>query len=109
MYRETWLRKSAWGLSFVLGQASSLLGLTFALVWLFAFVVLVPPKLSGWASGPRGTLPVEPPVIGLALGALGLLLARASRGPVARYSVAGLLFNAVPLALALLVLALRAL
>ena len=47
-------------------------------------------------------LPIEPPLIGLAIGALGLLVARWSREPVARYSVAGMFFNALSLVLSIL-------
>ncbi len=75
---------------------------------MFAFAVLMPPKVVYWTTAPRAILPVEPPLIGLILGALGLWLARWSRGPVAGYAIAGLLFNAVPLVLALVLLALRA-
>jgi hypothetical protein len=47
-------------------------------------------------------LPVEPPLIGLGLGLIGLLAARWSHEPVARFSVAGLIFSALSLTLAIL-------
>jgi hypothetical protein len=47
-------------------------------------------------------LPIGPPLIGLALGAVGLLAARWSHEPVARFSVMGLLFSALSLVLAIL-------
>jgi len=84
-----------------------LMGVMVALGWMFAFVLIVPQKSVGWAAGPQTLLPVEPPLIGMALGALGLALAVRYRQPVARYSVAGLLVNAVPLVLAIVLLYLR--
>ena len=45
--------------------------------------------------------------IGLALGGLGLLLALWHHQPIARYAVAGLILNAVPLLLAAILLVLR--
>jgi len=100
--------KLAWGFSFLLGQASALLGLAVAIGWLFAFALIMSPKGMMWTTHPGLTLPMEPPLIGLLLGAFGLLLARWSRQPVARYSVAGLIFNAVPLVLAIIILLVRA-
>src|SRR3954465_14580634 len=91
--------KPARFVSLLLGQASVLLGLMLALGWAFAFVLIVPQKSVGWAAGPQSLLPIEPPLIGLALGTVGLLLARRSHQPVARFSVAGLVPNAVPLIL----------
>jgi hypothetical protein len=78
-----------------------------ALGWAFAFVLIVPQKSVGWAAGPSSQLPIEPPLIGLALGAAGLFLALRYRQPVARFSVAGLLINLVPLILAVALLLLR--
>ena len=99
--------KMAWGLSFLLGHASALLGLALTISWSFAFAYLTLPVMMGWAARPTDVLPIEPPVIGLALGGIGLLIARVGEQPVARYSVAGLALNAVPLVLALVLLALR--
>jgi hypothetical protein len=100
------LNRAAGSLSFLLGQASVLLGLMLALGWLFAFAVVLP-KANGWASAPQSMLPIEPPLIGLAIGAVALWLAQWSREPIARYAVAGMIFNAIPLALALLLIVLR--
>ena len=99
--------KAAWGLSLLLGQASALLGMMLTLGYLFAFALVLPNKAAHWSSGPQGSLDIEPPLIGLALGALGLLIARCGRVRVARFSVAGLILNALPLALALFLLAIR--
>ena len=57
-------------------------------------------------TGPRILLPVEPPIIGMSLGTLGYLLPRGTLPPVTRYAVAGLIFNALPLALAVVLIAL---
>jgi hypothetical protein len=97
---------AAWYLSFLLGQASVLLGLMLAVGWMFAFALILP-KGNGWGTAPHAMLPIEPPLIGLALGAVGLWLARWSREPIARYAVAGLIFNAIPLALVLLLAVLQ--
>ena len=108
MFLERILNKMAWGLSLLLGQASAILGLVITVGWTFAFVMALPNKAGHWASGPHALLPIGPPLIGLALGGLGLLIARWGRVPIARFSVAGLILNTLPLALALLLLALRA-
>jgi uncharacterized protein YacL len=68
---------------------------------LFAFAVVLP-RAHGWATAQRVMLPIVPPLIGLALGAVALWIARWSQEPIARYAVAGLIFNAIPLVLALL-------
>jgi hypothetical protein len=100
------LRKNtAWGLSFVLGQASAWMGIVVALVWGLTFAIVLPQRGNGWAVGPHLALPLWPPLIGLTLGGFGLLLGLESDRPVVRFSVAGLVFNAIALALALLLLA----
>jgi len=104
MRHDRLIPKTAFFFSLVLGQASLLLGLMLALGWAFAFVLIVPQKAGGWGTAAHAGLPFEPPLIGLALGCLGFLIARYSRQPVARYSVAGLIFNTVPLVLAILLL-----
>jgi hypothetical protein len=86
----------------LLGQASLLFGIMLALVWTLAFALLMPTKAGAWMTGHGIGLPIGPPLIGLAIGTLGLLVARWSREPIARYSVAGMLFNALSLALAVL-------
>lgn len=90
------LTNTTWGLSFLLGQASMLLGLMLTLGWTFAFAVILEQK-----SGPPLFLPIVPPVIGLAMGGAGLKLAQGTQPSIAKYSVAGLVFNALPLALAI--------
>ncbi len=97
---ERWRDQTGWYVSLLLGQASALLGLMIMLGWMLAFVLVVPQKAVGWAAGPRLMLPFEPPLIGLMLGALGLAAARLTHQPIARFSIAGLVFNAIPLALA---------
>src|SRR6185503_16351582 len=104
MRTERLVPKTAWFVSLLLGHASVLLGLMLALGWAFAFVLIVPQKSVSWAAGPQSLLPVEPPLIGLALGSVGLALALKYRQPVARFSVAGLVLNAVPLFLAVVLL-----
>lgn len=104
MRSDRMIPKAVFFCSLLLGQASVLLGLMLALGWAFAFALLVTEKTGGWSAA----LPVEPPLIGLALGCVGLALARWFHQPVARFSVAGLILNAVPLLLAVLLIALRA-
>lgn len=107
MRTERLMPKAAWFFSLLLGQASVLLGLMVALGWAFAFALLVPQHGAGWVVGSRASLPIEPPLIGLALGGFGLLFAQRGHLPVARYSVAGMILNAVALVLALILLLLR--
>ena len=109
MRTERLILKTAWFFSLLLGQASVLLGLMVALGWAFAFVLLLPQHGAGWVIGSHASLPFEPPLIGLALGGLGLLLAQCGHQPdqLARFAVAGLILNAVPLVLALILLLLR--
>ncbi|MDR3637552.1 MAG: hypothetical protein P4L84_27350 [Isosphaeraceae bacterium] len=91
--------RTAWGLSFLLGRASVLLGVTVALAWICAFTAIIARQ-----AGPRLVLPVEPPLIGLGLGLAGWLIARSARQPIGRYALAGVLFNALPLILAALLI-----
>ncbi|WP_406695550.1 hypothetical protein V5E97_31505 [Singulisphaera sp. Ch08] len=107
MRTDRLIPKAAWLFSLLLGQASLLLGLMVALGWAFAFALLIPQKGAGWVIGSHASLPIEPPLIGLALGGLGLLLAPCGHQPVARYSVAGLILNTVPLVLALILIFFR--
>src|SRR4051812_1574895 len=86
MRTERWIPRTAWLASLMLGHASLLLGLMIALGWAFAFVLIVPQKATGWAAGPQALLPIEPPLIGLALGVAGLMVAVRYRQPVARFS-----------------------
>jgi len=81
---------------------SLLFGMMVALSWGLAFAVFLPTKANSWMTGQGVSLPIEPPLIGLAIGALGLLAARWSREPIARFSVAGMIFNALSLVLAIL-------
>jgi len=92
----------AWLLALLLGYSSLLFGMMVALGWALAFTLAVPTKAHAWMTGRGLALPVEPPLIGLALGLLGLLAARWSREPVARFSVAGIVFSGLSLALAIL-------
>jgi hypothetical protein len=96
------LTRAAWWLALLLGQASLLFGAMIALAWTLAFALLLPTKADAWMTGQGAGLLVEPPLIGLAVGALGLLVARWSREPIARFSVAGLVFNGLSLVLAVL-------
>ena len=94
--------RAAWWLALLLGQASLLFGVMIALAWTLAFALFLPTKAHAWMTGQGAGLLIEPPLIGLAIGALGLLVARWSREPVARFSVAGMVFNALSLVLAVL-------
>lgn len=107
MRAERLIPNTAWFFSLLLGQASILLGLMVALGWAFAFTLIVPQRAVGWASGAHGALPIEPPLIGLALGGVGLLLSRYCGEPIARFSVAGMILNTLPLILALILLFMR--
>ena len=98
-----------------LGMTSVLLGTILALTWGFAFVVITAHLEFHHGVGlnlPAGQplrLPIEPPLVGLAFGGLGWLIARLSRQPVACPSIAGLVANTVPLVLAILLLVLHSL
>jgi hypothetical protein len=92
---------AAWWVALLLGQASLLFGMMIALGWTLAFALILPQKGNAWMRGGMG-LPIEPPLIGLSIGALGFIVARWSRQPVARFSVAGMIFSALSLALAIL-------
>jgi hypothetical protein len=94
--------RAAWGLALLFGHASLLFGMMVALGWTLAFALILSPHRGAWTDGTHPSLLIHPPLIGLAIGAIGLILARWSGEPVARYSVAGLIFNALSLALALL-------
>ena len=108
MRTDRWLSQTAWCLSFLLSQASVLLGLAFTVGWTLAFTLLLPSRAVGWATRPEVMLPIQPPLIGLVLGGLGLLIARFGEQKIAGYAVAGLVFNAVPLVLALTLIVFRA-
>jgi hypothetical protein len=87
-------------LAFLLGQASALWGLVLAPAYWLGFAVLLPHGRHG-ASATGLALPMLWPVVGLALGGLGLLLSRHSRARVAGLAVAGLVLNAMAPALAM--------
>jgi hypothetical protein len=98
-----------------LGMASVLLGSALALTWGLAFVLIAAHVEFQHATAPNGPageplgLPIEPPLAGLALGGLGWLIGRLSREPVAWPSLAGLVANAIPLILALVLVAIHSL
>ena len=96
---------TAWWLALLLGQASLVFGIMVALGWALAFALILPHRASVLSTGPQLGLPVGPPLIGLAIGALGLMISRWSRQPIARFSIAGMAFNALSLALAALSIA----
>jgi hypothetical protein len=102
MRTQRFMGRAAWLTALLLGQTSMLLGVMLALGWTLAFALIMPTKSHAWMTGRGLGLPIEPPLIGLALGTLGLLVSRWSREPVARFSVAGMIFNALSLALAIL-------
>jgi hypothetical protein len=96
------LTRAAWWVALLLGQASLLFGVMIALAWTLAFALVMPTAANAWMTGHGVGLLIQPPLIGLAIGALGLLVARWSHEPVARFSVAGMLFNSLSLLLAVL-------
>jgi hypothetical protein len=91
-----------WMLALLLGHTALIFGMVLALSWTLAFALIVPTKANAWMTGRGLALPIEPPLIGLGLALIGLLAARWSHEPVARFSVAGLIFSALSLTLALL-------
>jgi hypothetical protein len=105
MREQRLVTKAAWWAALLLGQASLVFGMMIALGWTLAFALILPHRGTPLIAGPRLGLPVEPPLIGLAIGALGLVIARWSRQPIARFSIAGMIFNALSLALAFLSIA----
>ena len=96
---------SALWVALLLGQASLLFGMMVTLGWCLAFALILPHRGSALMTGPRLGLPLEPPLIGLAIGVLGLVVSRWSRQPVARFYVMGMIFNALSLLLAILSIA----
>jgi hypothetical protein len=94
--------RAAWWLALLLGQTSLVFGFMVALGWMLAFTLIVPTKAHAWMTGQGLALPVEAPLIGLGLGILGLLVGRLSCEPVARFSVAGIVFSVLALVLAVL-------
>src|SRR5262249_39119901 len=96
------VNRTAWFLGLLLGQTSLLFGLMVALGWLLAFPLIVPTKADAWMTGRGLALPIAPPLIGLVLGLLGLIASRRSHEPIARFSVAGMIFSSVALILAAL-------
>jgi hypothetical protein len=86
----------------MLGYTSFLFGMMVALGWTLGFALVVPTKAHAWMTGQGVALPIEPPLISLGLGVVSLLVARLTREPVARYSVAGMVFSGLALVLALL-------
>jgi hypothetical protein len=96
--------KPVWNLArivaFFLGQASILWGLMVALAYNIGFAFLLPHVRRYGASATLTSLPLELPLIGLGLGALALVIARAGRQPGAGYAIAGVAINTVPLLLA---------
>jgi hypothetical protein len=107
MRTERLLKTSAWCCSLLLGHASILLGLMLTLGWGLATVLALPTTAQSWSAGPRLILPVEPPLIGLLLGATGLAIAWRNCLAIRRYAVAGLAINLMPLAFALVLLWLK--
>ncbi len=92
----------AWSLALMLGYTSLLFGMMVALGWTVGFALAVPSKAHAWMTGQGRALPIEPPLIGLGLGAVGRLVARLAREPVARFAVAGMVFSGLALVLAML-------
>jgi hypothetical protein len=88
----------------VLGQASMCMGAVVALVWSVLFVLIVRHVGVFRGEGPPMALPIEPPIIGLSLGILGLGVAQAGRQPSTGTAIVGLALNAVALALAVALL-----
>lgn len=101
MRMERIAHQSAWWFALLLGQASAILGLMIGLGWTLAFGLILSSRLGVGTAGVSYTLPFGPPLIGMAIGALALMIARWSCEPISRFAIAGLVFNAIPLALAI--------
>jgi hypothetical protein len=91
-------------LAFLLGQAALLWGVVLAPAYWLGFALLAP---QGGRSVTGLDLSPVPPVIGLAMALVALRLARAGWKPGAGLSVAGIVLNAVALAIAIALLLLR--
>lgn len=94
--------------SYMLGQASAMFGILLSLMWGFAFVLILA-RLEYSQAHTNGlggsgiesiTLPVEPALFGLALGGLGLLIARWKGYTTPLPVLIGLVANCLPLAMA---------
>lgn len=82
------------------------MGFVLALSWAVLFSLMAR-HIGAYQAGSGGAmrLPIEPPLVGLALALLGLLFAQVGQQRVAGPTLAGLLLNAVALGLALALLA----
>ena len=85
----------------VFGQSALWLGGMVALTWTVGFAVLARHVGFYEATAPGLSLPIEPPLIGLALGTLALLLARLANRRVSPSALIGLVLSAEALALAI--------
>jgi hypothetical protein len=85
-------------LALLLGQASVLWGALVAMAYWVGFALLVPQ--GGRMAATHLGLPLLPPALGLALGAVGLALARLGRHSSVGPAIAGLVLNALAFALA---------
>ncbi len=101
--------------SYMLGQASAMFGVLLSLMWGFVFVLILARVEYSQAhtSGIGGsgiesfTLPIEPALFGLALGGLGLLIARWKGYTTPLPVLIGLVSNCLPMALAVALQVLR--
>jgi hypothetical protein len=88
----------------ILGQASMCMGAIVALAWSVMFVMIARHSGAFRGEGLGMTLPIEPPIIGLSLGVLGLTAAQLGEQPSTGTAMIGLILNALALALALALL-----
>ncbi len=91
-------------MSQLLGQTSLWLGGLVAVAWTVGFSLMARHVGAFEATGPGFTLPVEPPLIGLSMGMLGVVLAWLGQRRISSSALVGLLMSAEALALATVVL-----
>jgi len=100
---ERFVDRTVWCLALVLGQASALWGMMITLGWAIGFVLIISSK-GRMESMMQLRLSTVPPLIGLTVAGLALIVAQKSRTSISQYAMAGLVFNAIGLALALVLL-----
>jgi hypothetical protein len=101
--------------SYMLGQASAMFGILLSLMWGFVFVLALAhlEYAQAHSVGMAGSgieairLPIEPALFGLALGGLGLLIARWKGYTTPLPVLVGLVSNCLPLAMAVALQVLR--
>lgn len=91
--------------SLVLGQVSMWMGTVVAVAWAVLFSIMARHVWTFRGEASALALPLEPPLIGLALAGVALLLAALGRQHVPTAALAGAVLNGLALALAVAMLA----